>query len=122
MANNALSFRTSAAILASNKIKAVGANPYRKTSPYFESERKEWYLNAYVPKKITKDGNDILIPILNIYHHRPDKLSFDMYNSSDYWWVFAEMNKDILIDPIFDFVTGLEIYVPTHDKIVKLFN
>jgi hypothetical protein len=44
--------------------------------------------------------------------HRPDLLAYDIYGDSQLWWVFAVRNKDVLKDPIYDFVPGQTIYLP----------
>ena len=34
------------------------------------------------------------------------------YGTKDLWWVFAQRNMDTIKDPVFDFVAGVEIYLP----------
>lgn len=46
------------------------------------------------------------------YEHRPDKLAYDLYGNSKLWWVFAQFNQDILLDPIMDFKADIVLYVP----------
>ena len=48
----------------------------------------------------------------SVYQYRPDMLANDLYGSSDLWWVFAERNPDVLKDPLFDFVAGVQIFLP----------
>ena len=46
------------------------------------------------------------------YTHRPDLLAFDLYGDKNLWWVFSQRNIEILKDPIFDLIAGIEIYIP----------
>ena len=48
---------------------------------------------------------------------RPDLLAYDRYGSSRYWWLFAMRNKDIIIDPIQDFKTGITIRIPKLENV-----
>ena len=42
---------------------------------------------------------------------RPDKLSYDLYGSSRFWWSIAILNRDQLKDPIRDLKTGMLLIV-----------
>ena len=48
------------------------------------------------------------------HEEKPDLLAYDLYGNAKLWWVFAEYNPDILVDPIIDFVGGMKITVPTR--------
>jgi hypothetical protein len=40
-------------------------------------------------------------------------LAYHLYNDSRLWWVFAARNPNRLgFDPYFDFVAGIQIYIP----------
>lgn len=71
------------------------------------------YLDIMVDRYIFLDPNDEIYQIEQKYHKRPDLLSFHIYGTSKYWWVFARRNMNILIDPINDFVTGTTIKIPS---------
>jgi hypothetical protein len=43
--------------------------------------------------------------------HRPDKLSYDLYGSSRYWWLIQLLNRDQLKDSIRDLKTGMLLIV-----------
>jgi hypothetical protein len=51
------------------------------------------------------------------YDRRPDLLSFDVYGTPKFWWVFMMRNKDIIFDPINDFVPGVEIRIPSLSNV-----
>jgi hypothetical protein len=54
------------------------SSPYKKTG-YFENA-----LDVLVPRTITKEADDIVFVINNIYALRPDKLAYDLYDCKSY--------------------------------------
>jgi hypothetical protein len=42
-----------------------------------------------------------------------------MYGDSNLWWVFAIRNPDVLLDPVFSFISPVIIYVPTKAVVQK---
>ena len=86
---------------------------YSKSSPYAQtSVYKNNFLDVMVNRPIPMDPTDQLFTINQTYNLRPDLLAFDLYNDSRLWWVFAQRNPNRLKDPLFDFVTGVNIYIP----------
>lgn len=61
--------------------------------------------------------SDVYWEITTVYNLRPDLLAYDIYGDSKLWWVFASRNPNRLKDPLFDFVTGVGIYLPTSDAL-----
>jgi hypothetical protein len=47
-------------------------------------------------------------------------LAFDLYGDKDLWWVFAQRNMEILKDPVFDLIAGIQIYVPKGAALSKV--
>ena len=86
---------------------------YPKTSPYSDTPQTSWYLSRYVHREIAPATDDTIVEITKGYEFRPDKMSFDLYGTEAYWWVFMSRNLNILRDPIWDFKTGLYIYAPS---------
>lgn len=70
------------------------------------------YLDILTPRIVPAAGDDVLYEIPTVYTHRPDLLAYDLYGRKELWWVFAQRNPDILIDPIYDFIAGVKIYLP----------
>jgi hypothetical protein len=58
--------------------------------------------------------------IASTYEYRPDLLAYDLYTDSRLWWVFANRNPNRLKDPYFDFVAGVQIYLPTINVIKQV--
>lgn len=86
----------------------------KSTSQYVLTPIVNFYLDIWVPVTVNSSSSDTIITIPPSFNQRPDLLSFQEYGTPDLWWVFAVRNPDILIDPINDFVAGLQIYVPPN--------
>lgn len=86
---------------------------YPQTSPYYLSRVvRNQYLDVMINRPIPADPNDVYWTINPTYNLRPDLLAYDLYTDSRLWWVFAQRNPNRLKDPLFDFVTGVEIFIP----------
>lgn len=86
---------------------------YSATSPYYGTPRWGQFLDLWKSKTIPADPSDALYEIDTLYNFRPDLLAFDIYQDASLWWVFAIRNPDVLLDPIYSFVSPNVIYVPT---------
>jgi hypothetical protein len=85
---------------------------YNKSSPYFGTPVTNGYLDVWNPPAITKYADDIPYTLQSQYSMRPDLLAYDLYGDVKLWWVFAARNPNAIEDPIFDFVSGVTIYLP----------
>jgi len=88
---------------------------YKGTSPYYTTPQIYDflpYLDFWNATPVVPSPNDVLYQIPATYQHRPDLLSFDVYGTTGYWWVFAVRNPDTIKDPIYDLVVGINIYLP----------
>jgi len=89
-------------------------NTYPASSPYYStSVVNNQFLDVMVNRQIPMQPSDILWTIVPVYEYRPDLLAYDLYTDSRLWWVFASRNPNRLKDPYFDFVAGVQIYLPT---------
>jgi hypothetical protein len=86
---------------------------YSKTSPYYSTGTYSNFLDVMVNRSIPKLANDRIYTIDKIYHLRPNLLANDLYGYTSLWWVFAQRNPNTLKDPLFDFVAGTTIYLPS---------
>lgn len=93
---------------------------YAASSPYFITPQTSWYLGPLQARDIPAHSSDAFIPIKAKYNNRPDLLSFDIYGTPAYWWVFMQRNLDLIRDPIWDFQEGMFIYVPSIDRLTTL--
>ena len=85
---------------------------YSATSPYYETKITKTGLGMMVNRPIPKLQSDMTFEINTTYNHRPDLLAYDLYKDADLWWVFAQRNPNTLINPLYDFLVGTEIYLP----------
>ena len=86
----------------------------KDTSQYSLTPVKNWYLDLWVPRTVTASDHDPIITIPPAFDQRPDLLSQQEYGTPKLRWVFAIRNPDLIIDPINDFIAGIEIYVPSN--------
>jgi hypothetical protein len=93
---------------------------YKNSSPYAKTTQTTWFLSTLNYRHIPRDGTDKLRVVEGKYNNRPDLLSYELYGTPDYWWIFMVVNPDAIKDPIYDFVTGLQIYVPTADRLSSI--
>jgi hypothetical protein len=82
-------------------------------SPYSATTTTGKYPDRFVPIKIYPDIDDFSYTVENKYNGRPDKLAFDKYGSSEFWWVFAMRNPALRINPFFGLRTGIIIIIPS---------
>lgn len=85
---------------------------YASTSPYFTTPINGIYMDFMVNRPIPKQADDLLFRINTTYNLRPDLLAYDLYGDAGLWWVFAQRNPNTLADPLYDFVDGVQIYLP----------
>lgn len=90
---------------------------YSLSSPYAQSQVHGNYLDVMTNRPISKKADDVLYAIDKVYEYRPDMLAFDLYGDSRLWWVFAQRNPNVLKDPLFDFKTGAQIYIPKKETL-----
>ena len=93
---------------------------YPASSPYADTGQTNWYLGPIKLRSIPADARDEYIAIPAKYDTRPDLLSYAVYGTPAYWWVFMVRNMNVIRDPIWDFKSGTYIFVPTADRIRTL--
>lgn len=90
---------------------------YKSSSPYFKTSMFGNFLDVLEYRSIPKMASDVVYAIDAVYERRPDLLANDLYGDPSLWWVFAARNPNALEDPIFDFVAGRVIYIPSQDTL-----
>ena len=93
---------------------------YSNLSPWANTQIKENYLDVLSIRAVSSETDDFLYTIESQYTHRPDLLAYDLYKDAKLWWVFIQRNLDILNDPIYDFIPGVQIYIPKGSRLTKL--
>jgi len=89
----------------------------RGTNLYKNTKITDFYLDIWSPIFVREGVLDASMVITAKYDRRPDLLSFDVYGTPKFWWVFMMRNKDIIFDPINDFVPGVEIRIPSLSNV-----
>ena len=55
---------------------------YDSTSPYFNTNYSQFFLDVMTNRSIPKESDDQLWEITQTYQYRPDSLAFDLYANS----------------------------------------
>jgi hypothetical protein len=90
---------------------------YTNKSPWSKTQELPGYLAPINVRPVSAEPDDWAYTIEPQYNHRPDLLAYDLYGSTKLWWVFMQRNMDVLSDPIFDFKSGVEIYIPKKSSL-----
>jgi hypothetical protein len=90
---------------------------YSKTSPYYETGMFGKFLDVMTFRSVNRTVSDVVYVIDAVYNQRPDLLAHDLYGDVRLWWVFAARNPNAIEDPVFDFVTGKTIYIPSQETL-----
>lgn len=90
---------------------------YSSTSPYFNTNIRDFYLDIMVNRPIPKLVDDQFFEINQTYQFRPDLLAYDLYQQPGLWWVFYQRNPNTLTSPPWDFAPGVGIYLPNIDTL-----
>jgi len=93
---------------------------YSENSPWKDTPITENYLSFLSIRPVPAEPDDFLYTIESQYTHRPDLLAYDLYKDAKLWWVFIQRNLDVLNDPIYDFIPGVQIYIPKGSRLTKL--
>jgi len=96
------------------------AAKYSSSSPWYNTAIIREQLSILSIRPVSAEDDDYLYTIESQYANRPDLLAHDLYGDHRLWWVFTQRNLDILQDPIFDFVPGVQIYLPKVSSLKKV--
>lgn len=97
------------------------ASDYSLYSP-FAKVKQTWYLDYNLPQTIIKADSDIEYPIPSQFNEQPWRLAKELYGNERLYYIFALLNPDILVDPIYDFTSGTVILVPTLQRVQTWLN
>jgi len=93
---------------------------YPANSPYASTPQTSWCIGILSFRPIPPDSADQPFVLQMTHEYRPDRLSYELYNTPAYWWVFCERNPFLRRDPIWRFTNGLRIIVPASDYLQRL--
>jgi hypothetical protein len=92
---------------------------YNNNSPWYKTPINNNYLDILSIRPVSAEPDDFLYTIEPQYSYRPDLLAFDLYGTSQLWWVFAQRNMNAIQDPILDFVPGKQIFICKKNSLIK---
>ena len=90
---------------------------YSSDSPYASTGLYRLGMDVMKHKTIPRFANDELFEIEQQYHMRPDLLAYHLYGTEKLWWVFAARNPSSLKDPLYHFVAGNKIFLPSKQTL-----
>ena len=93
---------------------------HSNTSFLRNAKVNKFYLDINQLPKIPKLDTDELYTIDSRYDKRPDLLANDLYGTTSLWWLFALRNPDVIIDPLEDFTSGTEIFLPSTTAVDRV--
>jgi len=93
---------------------------YPSSSPYALTPQSNWAIGLYKHRSIPESVDDVPYKVEQKYHNRPDLLAAELYGDAQYYWVFMIRNMNLMRDPLWDFVAGLEIYIPSRERLKAL--
>ena len=93
---------------------------YSKRSLYYSTPQTSWALGYYVPRPIPLDTTDTWVQLSPRHQYRLTALSYDLYGTPAYWWIFAVMNPDVIKDSVRDAQPGVVIRVPTLARLQQV--
>ena len=94
---------------------------YASDSPWFGTKvRNGRFLDQLTIRPVPASNDDVTYVIQPQYHLRPDLLAFDIYDNEKLWWVFAQRNMNVIKDPVYDFESGVEIFLPQKASLFRL--
>jgi hypothetical protein len=93
---------------------------YSNTSPWSNTAITQDYLDILSIRPVAAEVDDFVYVIEPQYSYRPDLLAYDLYGTPRLWWVFIQRNLDVLQDPIYDFIPGVEIYIPKKTGLLRV--
>lgn len=94
---------------------------YSKLSPWNKTPQNSLYLDILEMVPVPAESDDYLYVLEQQYRHRPDLLAYDLYGTPKLWWVFVQRNMSVIKDPIYDFETGVSIYIPKKSNLNQYF-
>jgi hypothetical protein len=93
---------------------------YPANSPYADTPQTSWYIGNLVFRPLPPDAGDLPFTLSLRHQYRPDRLSYDLYGTPAYWWVFCVRNPFLRRDPVWNFINGLTLTVPTSDYLHRV--
>lgn len=95
---------------------------YSPTSPYFQTPQVNEileYLGFWNGTFVFPNATDQSMVVDAKYDKRPDLLSYDLYGTTGWWWIFTLYNQNKIQDPIYDLKAGMTIIYPNKNNLPR---
>lgn len=89
---------------------------YSTFSPY-SKVKQTWYLGYNLPRRMFPADSDTIYTIPLEYDEQPWRLAKELFGNERLYYIFALLNPNILIDPIYDFKANVDIRVPSQSRV-----
>lgn len=94
------------------------SNLYTSKSYLRNTNFRKFFLDvAKIPRIDMSRGDYVIVP--PECENRIDLFSYQQYKSSRMWWVIAVANADTIKDPIWDFRSGMTVFVPRDADLLE---
>jgi hypothetical protein len=79
---------------------------------------KNFYLDvSNLPSINYTKGDYVIVPPECEY--RIDLFSYQQFGTSRLWWIIALANVDVIKDPIWDFKSGMQVFIPSDSALLE---
>lgn len=92
---------------------------YSRYSMY-RNTPQTWYLGYFEPTPILPAVDDEMFTITAEFAQNPTKLAKMRYDNERLYYIFTLANLSIISDPIYDFVEGLVIRIPSNIRVQRI--
>jgi hypothetical protein len=69
---------------------------------------------------ILPDATDRVVTVTQPLAGRLDLIAYELYGSSDFWWVLCDLNQ--IADPMTEIAAGTELRVAQQDRVLNAVN
>ena len=91
---------------------------YNNRSYLRQTPIRNFYLDvSTLPYVDDQKGNNVIVP--PECENRIDLFSYQQFGTSRLWWVIALANADLIRDPIWDFKSGMSVFVPNDSSFIE---
>lgn len=96
----------------------IPTNMYNNRSYLRQTPIRNFYLDvSTLPYVDYQKGNNVIVP--PECENRIDLFSYQQFGTSRLWWVIALANADLIRDPIWDFKSGMSVFVPNDSSFIE---
>jgi hypothetical protein len=96
----------------------IPTNMYGERSFLRQTSINNFYLDvSKLPIINYTKGDYVIVP--PECENRIDLFSYQQFGTSRLWWIIALANADVIRDPIWDFKSGMEVFIPRDSSLLE---